>query len=521
MIQLTEEMLAFIYEKSEDGIIRLNNNKILHANRMARKILNLEDREGDIVHILGKENWQKIQGKEEAEVLYMGELFLAFCTMLSDGSMYLILRKDKEKNVKALFDNYNEDTLYICDGEGNTIWTGKDVADNCGVTREYILEHNVLELERERIFYPSVSVKALKSKKVEIVTQITASGNRGIAIAVPISDATGKIEKIVSFTKDLNRALLLGDQIASYASEEIEDDELKLCSLDSKILSDKIKAVSRNKVNFVVTGEEGCGKSVIAKSVCGYRKIDLQRFITIDCKTQTSVKLGHTLFGTGKKTGIFYGQRGQVIYFTEITALSFKLQEMLAEYLENQEGAHQIIFGTSENLGVMCKKNLFSMRLYKQISKVEIHLEPLRKRTIDIPALVLLLQKEINTKYGIHKIVDKEVTWAFCCYSWPGNIRQLRQVMEQLFLSTNQTYIDISMLPKEISGVINTNTKKGLLQEMVDQFEKSFIEMALEDFLTFSEAAVYLGVNQSTISRKAQKYGIYEKGKKGKKEENN
>lgn len=513
MKNVYEEMLAFLNDNTEDGIICVRKNIIVQANKSAYEKLQMERLGRDVETVIGKYEWQQIEENLETEISLLETQFNVRRTVLSNGDIYIILREDSQKeNVRALFENYNEDTLLICDKNGKITWTGKDVADNCGIDKEFIMEHTVYELENLKIFYPSVAVKALESGKTEIVTQRTATGRTGISIALPINDKNGNIEKVVTFTKNLDVALKLGDIMPKYNRDEqdIIFDELKLCSLDTNVVIEKIKALAKYNANFVIEGELGVGKKSLVDAIIKYRKIDEKNFYYIQCNELSKVKVQHELLGLGQKKGILDSVRNSVIYIDDISQLSFSTQKLLCDYWDENSRRNQIILGCHQNLSTILEQGNIDKHFYNLVSKIVIKIKPLRKRRIDIPAIVLKLQKNLNRKMGCEKVLSKDAIWALCCYDWPENIKELNDVLENTFLTHSEAYIDLLMLPNYIRKCVSDSNEEtmGLLQIYTDKVEKLAIKDAMAEFSTISEAAEYLGVNQSTLSRKAHKYGL-------------
>ncbi len=162
-------------------------------------------------------------------------------------------------------ETYNDNTIYVCDAKGNTLWAGRDVAENCGVSKDYLFSHNVYELESEGVFYPSVSVKVIKSGKTEAITQITRTGNTGISIGVPFyDDNTGDLKYIISLTSDMTAAMQLGGLLAqmhnSNEHTKAKIDDLIGCSSYAQEMIRKIGNIAKTNALVLIYGERGTGK---------------------------------------------------------------------------------------------------------------------------------------------------------------------------------------------------------------------------------------------------------------------
>ena len=178
----------------------------------------------------------------------------------------------------------------------------------------------------------------------------------------------------------------------------------------------------------------------------------------------------------------------------------------------------RVIAATNKNLEELMKKGEFREDLYYRLNVVRINLPPLRERKTDIPLLVNYFLKRMELKYGVGpKTITRRVLNVFMTYEWPGNIRELENVVESMYIMTPGDVIDVDVLPdiiKEKAGIETFSEEEieNLTEDTVitlDELEKKYILKVLEVFnWNKKRAAEALGIDASTLYRKLKSYGI-------------
>jgi transcriptional regulator with PAS, ATPase and Fis domain len=155
----------------------------------------------------------------------------------------------------------------------------------------------------------------------------------------------------------------------------------------------------------------------------------------------------------------------------------------------------------------MVAEKLFREDLYYRLNVVTIKLPPLRERKDDIIPLLYHFLKIINKKYNVNKTLAPETIEVLKNYKWPGNIRELENLVENLVITSQEDIITKDNLPAKL--IDNTLPKFNIdimpLKQAVELFENELIERAVMEFGSIRQAAIALDVNSSTISRKMQK----------------
>jgi len=297
-----------------------------------------------------------------------------------------------------------------------------------------------------------------------------------------------------------------------------------------------IKKVAFTSTNIMITGESGTGKELIARSIhrTGNRKDG--PFVAINCAAIPSELMESEMFGhergafTGahsRTIGKFEHANGGTLFLDEISALRSDLQAKLLRVLQEREieriGSNKpikvdirVISATNTNLEDAVIQGKFRQDLYFRLHVVPISIPPLRERKGDIPMLARHFINKFNTAFNkkVPGFTGKALN-ALNRYHWPGNIRELENLIERLVvLSTSEEQIDLKEIPLEIltgpdSGIQDSEVEKLGLIRVREVFEKRVITNVLEATeWNQSETAKILKVNRNTLIQKAKQLGI-------------
>ncbi|MGG3494023.1 sigma 54-interacting transcriptional regulator, partial [Brevibacillus choshinensis] len=176
----------------------------------------------------------------------------------------------------------------------------------------------------------------------------------------------------------------------------------------------------------------------------------------------------------------------------------------------------RIIAATNSDLEAMVEHKQFRQDLFYRLNVLSLTIPPLRERRDDIPALIFYFLKMLEKKYQQEMRVESEALEAFMEYDWPGNTRELKNVVERSFHMSEQGRITIDQLPTTIRTIQQASLPLQLakleqsmpLKEAVDRFEREYIQRILHETKTMQECADRLGVNISTLVRKKRSLGI-------------
>jgi DNA-binding NtrC family response regulator len=303
----------------------------------------------------------------------------------------------------------------------------------------------------------------------------------------------------------------------------------------SRIMEDVycgIRKAALTDSNVLITGESGTGKELVARAIHNLSERKDNTFIVINCSAIPDTLLESELFGyeRGAFTGANYNKKGLIewahhgtLFFDEIGDVSPLFQTKILRVIQEGEfirigGAQPIkvdvrfIAATNRDLLKACKEGSFREDLYYRLNVIHIELPPLRNRKEDIPSLVnFFIKKHSSKRKDIYiKGITEEALNLLMNYSFPGNVRELENIIERAIAFTNSSEITVKDLPSYL--IKNSQTKKtihGSLREAVDNFEKELIWSALQKSRgNISKAAEFLGIHRQQLQRKLKQFKI-------------
>ncbi len=258
-------------------------------------------------------------------------------------------------------------------------------------------------------------------------------------------------------------------------------------------LYDQVAIVANTDYSVILYGESGTGKEVIAKTIHNMSKRKNKPFITMDCGTLSKELSGSELFGHMKgsftgalidKEGHFELANGGTLFLDEVGNLTYEIQASLLRVIQERRFKRvggikempldiRIIVASNENLQEAYKKGKFREDLYHRFNEFSIHLPSLSNRKDDIPLFADFFLQKTKTELGkpIQGFED-DVMELFINYSWPGNLRELRNVIRRAALLTNTHKITIDTLPFEIIPS-NKKTDKSTGEKENDVYDYS------------------------------------------------
>jgi two-component system response regulator AtoC len=291
-----------------------------------------------------------------------------------------------------------------------------------------------------------------------------------------------------------------------------------------------IGLVSESKTTVLIQGESGTGKELIARAIHYNSPYRRDPFLPINCSALVETLLESELFGheKGAFTGATHLKKGKIelaqngtIFLDEIGDISPNLQVKLLRFLQEKEfervggevilrSSARVIAATNQNLLQLVEKKKFREDLYFRLKVVEIYVPPLRERKSDIPLLVEHLFNKINRE--LHKKVTKipkEVMEGLVNYSWPGNIRELENLLTRaIVLSTGNILLPESF--PELLGSLKGNLREPDRIKSLEQIEMEHVAKALE-FARWDKGKTcnLLGISRPTLRKKIEKYNLH------------
>jgi len=302
-----------------------------------------------------------------------------------------------------------------------------------------------------------------------------------------------------------------------------------------------IEAITSTRATVLIHGESGTGKRLIAHAIHKCNELERGKpFVEVSCGALTETLLESELFGhiKGAFTGAIKDKIGRfeladkgTIFLDEIDAFSSALQVKLLRVLQEGEFERvgdtktlkvdvRVITATNQVLQELIAQGKFRNDLFYRLNIISIEIPPLRERKEDIPALIEDFIKK-HSKHTSKKIesVSNEALLMLMNYNWPGNIRELENVIERAIILTKSHIIGPEDLPEFLRKLKPQDSQKeereGLrLKEALKSPEKDLILKALDSVSwNRNEAASTLGINRTTLYKKMRQYGLLEKSK--------
>jgi PAS domain S-box-containing protein len=570
LLQKNFEELKACLDSIYNPVISVDiNEKICIYNAAAEKFLNVKAPEalgksikkvfaittlGDIIKTGQTQSAQKvwIGGKtfiSNGTPLYKKNKIVGAVAVLHEISELdnivkeLNFSKQLNKELDALFES-SFDGLYLTDGEGNTLRVNKGFERVTGVPASKCLGRNMADLVKEGIYSRSGTLLALEERQRVTITLQTDIGKTVLVTSNPIFDDDGKIILVATNARDvtelneLQRKLEQVEGLSHFYKSELLQLKLqnsKQLVVHSRKMRDLINMVIRVAAvdsTVLIQGESGVGKELIADILHANSNRKNGPLIKINCGAIPQNLLESELFGydpgafTGAskngKVGLFELASGGILFLDEIGDMPINLQVKLLRVLQDMEITRvggiksikvdlRIFAGTNRNLHDMASRGEFRQDLYYRLNVVPILVPSLRERTEDIPVLSKYFLETFNRKYHMKKSLSVDSIACFMDYEWPGNVRELENLIERLVVTTLDDEINVSNLPLWLHQTTSNNEDdKGILtlRNAVENAEREVLQTAFSRYKSTYEVAEVLQINQSTVVRKAAKYGI-------------
>lgn len=402
----------------------------------------------------------------------------------------------------------------------------------------------------------SPSLRAIKSQKCEMEF-LGADGKHPImTMAQPVLDENEELEYVVAYSlpeklvhafsqaicAERNRATQLVNYLSTYQDKKMflltEDKQIKniLAILDR---------VAGTDSTIMLTGETGVGKEVFSRYIHSKSDRVKEVFIPVNCSAIPSELMESEFFGydrgafTGAnkegKLGLFELASNGILFLDEIGELPLAMQPKLLRVLESGEyrkvGGNKtcktnvrIIGATNRDLYQMVKEHTFREDLYYRLNVIPIRIPPLRERRGDIIPMAKFFLSELNQKYSGSKIFLHETLESFLAYQWPGNIRELSNVVEKLYITSTSDVLSLdgylNILSVEVSSSQNiagdSLGDQGETQPLKD-IMRSLEERYIQRVLKSCNGKVALAADKLQIT----KAGLYKKLDSYKRKEEN
>jgi len=326
--------------------------------------------------------------------------------------------------------------------------------------------------------------------------------------------------------------LLLDHQFCKARLQSKSDQFMVGTSSALKKAQKLIDAVSPNDISVLIQGESGVGKELVAQAVHECSPRGKRNFVAVDCCTLQEKLFESEVFGHERgaftdakrqKKGLIEGAEGGTLFLDEIGEIEPSIQAKLLRVLESGKFRRvggtkdlqadvRIVAATNRDLEEMSRRGEFRLDLYYRLAGFVIDVPPLRKRRKDIQALTEHFIQNHNFSRRINKQITKKAMQMLIAYQWPGNIRELKNIVERaIILSGDDRKIRQEHLALCASQLV-TDPSLSLsfdTQPTLTDIEKMYLEILLERYSGHrSKIAEILGISERSVYRMVEKYGL-------------
>ncbi|WP_254866595.1 sigma-54-dependent Fis family transcriptional regulator [Geobacillus sp. LEMMY01] len=441
--------------------------------------------------------------------------------------------------------NASYDPIFIADKHGYGIKMNEAYTRVTGITEDQLIGRHLKDVVQDGIISESVSLKVLQEKRrVTIIQHV--NGKDLLVTGNPIFDEDGDVSYVVTNLRDISALKMLEQELMrtkALADQYLQ--EIKVYQRREDIIRHEgVIAHSRQMLHVLhlaqkiapfnstvlLLGESGVGKEVIANLIQKWSPRSDKPFIKVNCAAIPKELIESELFGYEKgaftgadsrgRPGLFEQAHTGTIFLDEIGEMPLSLQGKLLRVLQEFEvtriGGRQtikidvrVISATNQDLESLVKQGKFREDLYYRLNIIPIHIPPLRERQEDIPLLAHYFLERANQKYRLNKQFTDDALLAMKSYAWPGNVREMQNLIERLVITTETDHITAIHLPfSHSSSSLEMKQASKTMKDMVRNLERELILKAISEYKTTRKAAQALGISQSALVKKMQRLGI-------------
>lgn len=505
----------------------------LHNNRVYTNIaINITDKKGNIKNVLASIT-PITSGNSVLSVVFVfrdTREMLSLSDNLEEKTLELI---DQKNRLDAIFNSNIEGTFTI-DNDWNITSFNTSAEKITGYKRTEAIGKKCWNIFNSSLCRNGCHMEhTMKNGKPMIGNELEILNKEGKKIPIRVNSgilynnknqSVGAVETFVDISEVKN--------LSAHLSEFYKYENIVGRNKEMKQIISLLESVSQTDSSVLITGESGTGKELAARAIHlnGPRKMG--PFLAVNCSAFVEALIESELFGHEKgaftgaiktKIGRFELAQGGTLFLDEIGDLSTSIQTKLLRVLEMREfervGGNKsikmetrIIAATNKIMAEEISAGRFREDLFYRINVINIHLPPFRERLDDLPLLVNHFIEGFNKKFNKNIRQFSSAAYDLLVdYNWPGNIRELENVIEHCFVLCNGGTIQVECLPKRLrnSGKGNIGSANPDTQKSFKQAERDLIISVLEKHnWNRSKSAAELEIDTSTLWRKMKKYKI-------------
>jgi PAS domain S-box-containing protein len=508
-------------------------------------------------------SFYKIKNNENVEC-YIKQTKITICDenyylfFIADFLMITEIEKqvnylNHEKYIYNEMLNKLEDGIYITDEIGETLYVNDAFVNLSGLSRNSLIGKKVQKLKGSNVLPNSCCEKVIQTHKTVTTINNYYKGQKCLVTGSLINDEKGTFKRTIAVVRDVSELDMLMKKVAKEEKNSFYDKNVyvkKIKFTKSEINDKNAFIASNNKVKDIyskalkfadidttvlILGETGVGKDYLASYIHNKsKKREGKNIIKINCSAIPEHLIESELFGyedgaftgakVGGKKGLFEEAGKGTIFLDEIGEMPYTLQVKLLNVLNDKYfyriGATKkvpldarIIAATNANIEKLIAEKKFRADLYYRLNVINLTVPPLRERKEDIIPLSQYFLEYYNNQYRKNCFFSSDCLKDFLIYNWPGNIREMKNLVERLILIEDDVCIESKLFREQVGDFSDfdsdANISKELsLKEQMGIYERTLIKNVMEKEDTLKKAAEILKIDISTLVRKKQKYSL-------------
>ncbi|MBN2437885.1 MAG: sigma 54-interacting transcriptional regulator [Deltaproteobacteria bacterium] len=442
------------------------------------------------------------------------------------------------------------DGIVISDAKGNVLKANRAYLKLSAIAREEIVGHNLGDMVKDHVLKGAVVFEVTKTRvPTTKIHTYERTGKVAMVTGSPVFDDRGTLIYVVANFRDVTQLRKLSENLGrsfdpfGYSEKEsfhLKPDLAELPDYGILVRNQKMKTcldyalrVARFNTPVLILGETGVGKTKLAQIIHKASTRSRMPFISINCASIPENLLESELFGYEKgaftganvqgKTGQFELASGGTLVLEEIGDLSFPLQVKLLQAIEENrilkiggknalEVDIRLIAVTNRDLKKMVTQGQFRSDLYFRLNVVPITVPALRERSDEIPLLVQYFFSKFNGQYGTTKYPGYSLLRVLCQYEYPGNVRELKNLVERLVImapedNVKEEHLELLACDERRFSALSLDETQSL-DCFLRECEKRLITRVTREEPTLKQAAQRLAISVTTLWRKMEKHGL-------------
>ena len=437
------------------------------------------------------------------------------------------------------------DGVWVCDTTPTLLWINSACERLNKISRDEVCGRHVDELLEIGNFDKDVTSMVLKEKRAVAINQKVRSGRTLLVNGVPVFDTSGEIAYVVGSERDLTDLNLL--------REEVDSSQALSERLNSELLALKLRDLKHNEIvanseamarvldttlrvagfdaTVLLTGPSGSGKSTIARLLHEGSRRREKPFLSLNCGAVPSTLIEAELFGyaggaftganKGGKLGLLEAAHGGTLLLDEIDSFPLEGQVKLLTFLDTQSFIRvgdtkvrdvdvRLVAATNKDMQQAVAAGEFREDLLFRLNVVPVELPPLAARRADIPSIVRIQLAQLAGKYDIERRIASDALDLLCHYDYPGNVRELQNILERSYVLCRSDEISVADLPREVRDHFAGDAGAGAqtLKQALAEVEKRWLARACRTHQRQADVAADLGISQPTVARLLRKHHL-------------